>query len=527
MASSVSEGKKPCITTPTTDYTAPAGIAQSDSFLSESILSGSLEPSTSSASKTEPSSLRTSIHSHTALHHNAQTDPRVSESQSGSSSELQQLKDLTDNLHPSLPPKMRHASATRYSPFGVSVQPQPSTLPNFAQQHIPELTTSSRSSALLNSSKTDAQYTTVKFRENYFISPEMPISDSDFSVWRDQVEERLEQALQRNSMTTDDRDSYTVIEFYMVGTKEDQLNPTIGITRSSKRREKELRRILRRLDWLKNTGFQHLLILDKSFAYKGELWTTDASKFKIELKAGTTMPRTCGTRVRVARVLSGTPSARGNFTIGGFLSVDGRIYGLTTAHPLFHMNDVATRASIESENSTSDSEDLDAPGSDGKDVQHNSIFLQSTDRLMNTGGTLQHRLKNRRSGSTTDREIEPIAFENVGLIYRFALDSTNRSGGRSMKDEDSVRSSQDWALVDLLSFYIGSNSFRLPGDMTPRQIEEYVPADTVVAGSVWILTEDGPREGKLTRQSAHIQLGISSFQTQQITVEGGVGMCMT
>ena len=120
-------------------------------------------------------------------------------------------------------------------------------------------------------------------------------------------------------------------------------------------------------------------------------------------------------------------------------------------------------------------------------------------------------------------DLDSSQYVHLGRVSKFALDCRNESDDVTTDQRYTANWGQDWALIILDNPPVRLNSFRLPGDKVPHVIDEYVPAHEKVAGQVYVLCGSGPKKGTIFSHSVPIQLGVSSFDVQQITLEDGIG----
>ena len=117
-------------------------------------------------------------------------------------------------------------------------------------------------------------------------------------------------------------------------------------------------------------------------------------------------------------------------------------------------------------------------------------------------------------------------FIHLGFVYQYALDCSNVPNTPETYEESAALSGQDWALIDIDEHLNELNTFIIPGDHTSSVISDCVSEHDQAAGKVWVLTGEEPLTGILNPLMAPIQLGKSSFDVQQITLEWGIGMSL-
>lgn len=383
--------------------------------------------------------------------------------------------------------------------------------------------------------------------DSHFVSPQMPIPQPDIELWESRIRDPLKVTLRCMSTKTDDYEAYSVLEFFMAGRQKDRLKPMIIITCCSKTRKKELRRILNDLKWLKELGFRPIVVVDKSFGYrKGPTSTLGAHNYEVECRGSEVNLQSCGI---VARLRSNDRNAPLSqpvpITIGGFIMVNGKIYGLTIAHSLFptkkrdnedHNDSEISDASSDhsSTGGTSDARTDDIRsnillGNSFATVKENSVNTQSLPNMSQpVVASKLSDIVNENSDTSIPPSNGAISFTHLGRIYQYALDSSNRPENISDEMERTLCKDQDWALVKLSRALLPTNTVntvKLPVDINPIVILEYT-VNEPVTGSVWVLTGEGPIYGELNPIMTPIQLGQSSFDVQQITLERSIGMLL-
>ena len=368
------------------------------------------------------------------------------------------------------------------------------------------------------------EYKISRLDETHYVSEHMPISESDLSLWEHCVKQPLKQALFRMSTEIDDYEAYGVMEFYMAGKRRDNLKPRIIITCCSTAREKELRRILKNIKWLKKTGLRPLVVLDRSFGYRKEVnHVLKDQKLAVEIRKTNRVAYSCGVQARFRAVdqdVISSPTA--TFTVGGVLLIDGQFYGLTTAHSIFFAAEDARVASVHSTSSNPSSESSDMTTSDEDSIQPApSDAWDRSNFDAQHGQVLSFEMKGK---NPIHGEVDSSEYVHLGQIFKSSLDRRNEPCDSPMHQRNDSDRGQDWAIMTLDNSLTRINSFCPPGDRIPRVVHSYVPAYERVAGQVYVLCESGPKAGRLHSHSVHIQLGISSFDVQQITLENGIGM---
>lgn len=367
----------------------------------------------------------------------------------------------------------------------------------------------------------------------YFVSEHMPIPKVALDLWENRIRDPLKQALLRMSTRTDDYEAYSVIEFYMAGKRKDRLKPSVIITCCSKTRKKELRRIIDELNWLKSTGVEPIIIVDKSFGYRTQASNPDEGlNLEVEGRNLRQSTQTCGIQ---ARLLSGRTGPSGlpsvSFTIGGFIMIEDQIVGLTTAHPLFPFkpdemdsSDISSTDTDEADISDLDTKSLasleDKPDSvNGSAAKHPSEYVSQV--FDSREWPLPEHNPVIHNGTLESPEPE---FQKFGRVAHFALNSSNSPQALENDQPQGDDQQQDWAIVSVRNSFHRLNSVRLPGDVNFTYLLETVTENERPSGKVWVITGHGPVPGVVSTQSVSIQLGQSSFDVQQITMDRCIGV---
>ena len=398
-------------------------------------------------------------------------------------------------------------------------------------------------------------YPTSLMGSRHFVSEQMPIPESDFQVWQSRIKDPLKKALQRMSKATDDYEAYGVIEFYMAGRNRNKLRPRIIITCCSTARKRELKGILRKLTWLKDTGLKPLLIVDDSFGYRTRLSPKlKGPRYDVEASFPLHSSSLCGipARTTLEHHESGLRTTAA-FTIGGLILVNGQMFGLTTAHSFIgawkgldaaSQGDKKLDDHLDSYNTFDDSDgQSDDSGSETSDTQNSVSFMHeanntpwslSTPWQISTSAEIPRLLDQQysRRSDSTQINLSHISSEApnlntpifLGRIHAYALDSTNVPRGCESYDIQN-QDNQDWAIVSIENGAYRENTIQIPDKARPTKIYQYVCEGTVVAGKVWVMTGSGGLQmGNLHPSTVSIQLGMSAYEVQQVTLAHGIGM---
>ena len=162
----------------------------------------------------------------------------------------------------------------------------------------------------------------------------MPTPAQATHLWQNSIKGRLEEAICLSVRATHDSEATLLLEFNMAGKSRKNLEPSIIITCCSRRKKAELKSILNALRWLKDSGLQHFIRVDRSFGHcAAESQTGAQPRYVIEARLTAHSSTLCGIMARI--ISSNSTCSEGpmvTFTIGGVICVNRNIYCLSAGH---------------------------------------------------------------------------------------------------------------------------------------------------------------------------------------------------
>ncbi len=195
----------------------------------------------------------------------------------------------------------------------------------------------------------------------------------------------------------------------------------------------------------------------------------------------------------VARIVPSSSDGLSVFcTIGGILSVNGKCYGLTTAHQF----------------AASGNENQETPtATPGMFIIH-SIGIFKNFPKPSEG-------LNRYLGYIIPGRVAYAQWPNSAQSEDLQVNPINASYSRG----------EDWALVEINLLGMNYNTFHVPGVEKPSKVTGYVKSTDLRSGEVWVCAGvSGVQRGFLKHQSASIMISKSLFSVRSISLERPLGM---
>jgi len=376
----------------------------------------------------------------------------------------------------------------------------------------------STSSNIPTSSKTLLQpscpYSIVAIDQKYYVSADMPLPEESMSLWQGGIKKRLEDALCRESRATYDSEAALALEFYMAGTSNKNLKPSIMITCCSSKRKKSIKKCLGDLNWLNNSGLRYFIRVDKTFGHR--MVQTNESHIEnalVEARLASNFETLCGVSARIRDTCSANDEdAPIRFTLGGIVCTDRGFACLTAGHPFLppipNSEAMADTASLADEESDSDDSVF---GWDDHSSASES-FDHSPDEPM---------LSPEITSFAQPPQTAFRPFLHRGLISDF--DSPHVT--KSILDNGPRPGNPDWAvfLLEKGPEFLVPNSIQLPGEDSLTFIDGIVPREELDSGSVWIAAGSGLQRGFLNANPASVLLRDTFREVHQITLERSLG----
>lgn len=359
----------------------------------------------------------------------------------------------------------------------------------------------------------------------HYVSIDMPIPTEQMRIWEGGLASRLEDALRRSSRATHDSEAPLALEFYMVGTSTKDLRACIVITCCSSSRKKALKSFLGGLKWLRDSGLQHIILVDKTFGHRASKSLTNVaadSTFKINARLPSKISTLCGIEAETSKACpNGQSDEIARFTLGGVIFLDGRAYCLTVAHPFgasMHGSQSSSSSTIDRTESDSDDSEFDSPldgtshasSNDVKDSFNRRFY---PDMVPNTGHIGAQQLKTPGKDEHRDPKHPLRPFPYKSMVNHNDVSFLRQA--TISKEPDKL----DWALLLLEADYAVPNVFRIPGEDEDIEIGGYLSVENLTSGSVWVVAGSGVQQGTLNGNLASIYLWGHFHKVKQITLQ--------
>jgi hypothetical protein len=358
-------------------------------------------------------------------------------------------------------------------------------------------------------------YSTVTIDRKYYVSTDMPIPEESKNLWQGGIKKRLEDALCRESRATYDSEAALALDFYMAGTSNKNLKPSIMITCCSSKRKKSIKKCLGDLKWLNNSGLRYFIIVDKTFGHR--MVQTNESHIEnplVEASLASNFKTLCGVSARIRGTCSANDEdAPVRFTLDGIVCTHWGPACLTAGHPFLPplpenkaRSDTASLGDEESDSGDSD------VGWNDDSSSFESFDNHSEDPILYPEITPSARFQ----------QVPFRPFPHRGLISD--IDSPHAT--RSMLGDGPRPGNPDWAVFLLKQgpeFFV-PNSIQIPGEDSLTFVDGIVPREELDAGSVWIAAGSGLQRGFLNSNSASVLLGDTFRDVHQITLERSLGI---
>jgi hypothetical protein len=353
-------------------------------------------------------------------------------------------------------------------------------------------------------------YTTIPIDAKYYISIDMPMPSHYTSKWEGSIKKLLETSISSSLAIKDDGEAALMLEIYMAGTTKEVLKPSIWITCCSSRMEKKLKSHLKTLRWLKDSGFQYFIRVDKTFGYRTQDSTDINDQTLIEARLPPVSETLCGIPARVNFVPGGVSvESQIEFTIGGLICLDEDFACLTAGHPFLPFT-----TEDESEIESSESEDTDYSSS-SLDFKTEADVIESDydDQKPKTSPGLSE--KRSKTFKLRKNSIPFQRFLHRGILSHFG------PCGRPDLEESAIESTgnPDWALLRIgaSTSLLLPNKFQFPGNEHPTFVDQIVSASELVKGPVWVVAGSGVRKCILNQNPASIFLR-GSFRNVRLII---------
>jgi hypothetical protein len=357
---------------------------------------------------------------------------------------------------------------------------------------------------------------TLKLSKNFYISPNMRTDYRSQELWTEQIKDRLSAELWHAL-----RKERCIQEFIMAGPRPNCLRASVVITCCGESAAKRVRKVVKRMKWLKDFDVPCAVVVDMVHLYSQEHQQTRDPTSTIEAQLPPNLTTLCGQRIRKC-ALQDNP---GPFcTLGGLILVEGFPFGMTVEHPFeagFEVSglqgacedQIGTNGDISSDDGESESPFISFDDENDGDTFENSFQpLHESTRLPNVmpldsgcddPAAHQHQ-----------EDLEGVIYCRIGKV----LPSIRR-------DEVAVRHTNDWTLVEIddpSCFLL--NEIKLPTQNASIIIKDMVPEHFQDEGHVYVvLASGGVRAGWLMPSPVSFKVGNSVMDTRLIILDSKLG----
>lgn len=355
----------------------------------------------------------------------------------------------------------------------------------------------------------------LELEKGVFAAPRLALELRDRSTW-DKIQPRLQDTIDNTLRTQQGLESTISCEFMMGGQSPKQLKPTIFLVCCHEAYLKQLRAILKRQKWMKEYGYQCVVIVDsfEELSYGSLEVTPGADSIRIQVSLSNKNISLCGVQARAqARAEDGAV----RFTIGGILLIENKAFGLTVGHVVKNL--------ILPQDGTTDDDEDDSEASP-------FITFEDEDTVNMTG----------LSGP---KQIVPaLEFRGVTDSIESTIERTSNSGTADEQTwsylghfhvpatSPSIASCSllDWSLVsldpELERFHRPlPNSYEIPpGDHI--SINKFLQRSAITRSEVWINSgSTGMVRGWLMDSLVLFHQNGKTFQVLQVIAEQPLGKC--
>ena len=369
-------------------------------------------------------------------------------------------------------------------------------------------------------------YTVTKFDKKCYVSTDMPKPVEISRLWDESYQQLLREALQYSATARDDSESALALEFYMASTSAKNFKPSILLTCCSSKKKKALKSMLSDLRWLKESGLQYFVRVDKSFGYRactiGVATGEPSPKIFAQLPE---IPTTlCGTSARMtpkASSITGQPAINREvrFTIGGLLCIDGHYGYLTAGHPfaLTSLKPQPSNSICRISNSEDSDSDSSISSTNPSSYDEPSMYLANYRKVEIFS---QRPAVSARGSSTGTENSTPFRrLEHEGLMSTITSPCINLKMERNAFREFTF----DWAFILATETLLLPNMIQIPGEDQPTSINYFVPIIDLVSGPVWVAAGSGLQLGTLNTTPVTVFLGGRFHEVRQITLDHCLG----
>lgn len=394
-------------------------------------------------------------------------------------------------------------------------------------QTVPTPLPSTDSSTSNLKSGNDSCGVVLLLSKGVYAAPEATMDPQHLEAWV-QIRIRLANTLRNTFRPRDGSDSTLAMEFMMAGLAPSSLKPSVVLVCCSPDSQKQLKKILKTQKWLSEYEYHFLVIVDRVWELSGDDEEVgDGSSVEAWNVADTSSLSGIAAR---SRSYSGSATT---FTIGGVITVNGSLYGLTAGH-VFRRE--AHDSGFESESPEGGStSDLDrgfegCDADDTEDDDDDSPFVSFT--VATREGPSHSRTEGEGHAQTPttpwknpDQQIiPPRALGVMNLGHPSVIGSFYQPFGVSGHH-------LDWALINLQDPYPSEwrrNVLSLPGSLAKVTISGTVNdaelQDPKLRREVWINSGmSGLVRGRLLHSPTSLLLRGNLCEAWQVLVDTPLG----
>jgi hypothetical protein len=358
-----------------------------------------------------------------------------------------------------------------------------------------------------------------KLQKDLYVSPNMKTDSKSQEIWAQHIKERLNAELWHALRT-----ERCLQEFLMIGSRPDCLRASVVITCCGEPAAKKVRKVVKRLKWLRDLDVPCAVVVDKIHLYsQGRQLQTGELTARIEAEVPPHPKTLCGVHIRPC---SWQNNRRPLCTLGGLILLGGVPFGLTAGHAFIPGFEISE---FQSPNKDDICSSLDAPYDDRESSQspfvsfdddgdsdtfHDSAHSLPEPTQLSDPATPVLESVDQTAGSNQTSDLQDMVFRRIGD----AMPWTRRPGL-------ALQARTDWTLIrvdDPSCFLL--NQMKLQGQDASTVVEDFVLEDFENEGPVIVLlARDRTRKGWLLPSPALLKVGNLVMDTRLIVLEENLG----
>lgn len=353
----------------------------------------------------------------------------------------------------------------------------------------------------------------LELEQGVFAAPRLALQTADRWAW-DKIQPRLQDTIDNTLKTKQGLESTISCEFMMGGQSPKQLKPTIFLVCCHEVYRKQLRAILKKQKWMKEYGYQCVVIVDafEELSHGSLEVTPGVDPIHVQASLSNENISLCGVQARAqARAEDGAV----RFTIGGILLIDNKAFGLTVGH-------VIKKLALAQDDITDDDEDDSETSPFITFEDEDTVDMTSSSSPENNETALEFQ-DEADSGESTSETNFNSSFED-GRIWshfgHFHVPTTSPSTASC--------GLRDWSLVSLdpeleSLHHPLANSYDIPpGDRI--SINKFLKRSAITTSEVWINSgSTGMVRGWLMDSLVLFHQNGKTFQVLQVIAEQSLG----